>query len=281
MKNTHKKKISRRMRKKLRALLAVFCGLFFLLVCFSGWKIYSILHGYKDAERRYGSLAGSVVAAASAAEAPVSSVPAPDSGAEEEQPQDDAREVSPVSVDFDALRELGGEVIGWLCLPHTTINYPVAQAGDNAYYLERFLDGSRISGGTLFADYVCPSDFSGKNTIIYGHNMKDGSMFALIDDYAEQSFYDQHPVMYLNTPTQNYRMDIFSGFTTDPESFVYTTAFASDEDYAAFLRSLSSASEIRCGTEVSVDDRIVTLSTCTYTGADLRFVVCGKLTEIG
>ena len=149
------------------------------------------------------------------------------------------------------------------------------------FTLERFLDGSHIAGGTLFADYICPSDFSGQNTIIYGHNMKDGSMFALIDDYGDQSFFDQHPVMYLNTPTQNYRVDIFSCFTTDPESFVYRTAFASDEDYAAFLCALLGSSEVDCGVEPTTDDRIVTLSTCTYTGEDVRFVVCGRLSEIG
>ena len=147
--------------------------------------------------------------------------------------------------------------------------------------LDRFLDGTSISGGTLFADYACPSDFSGLNTIIYGHNMKDGSMFALIDDYAYQTFYEEHPVMYLNTPSQNYRVDIFSCFTTDPESFVYTPAFASEEEYEAFLSRVLAYSEISCGIEPSPGSRIVTLSTCAYTGDDVRFVVCGVLTEIG
>ena len=274
------------MKKKLRPLLATLCILFLALVAFSAWKVYSILHGYKEAERRYDGLAGSVVAdaspAAGAAEQGSPSVPVPEDGTPPEQPQDAApREISPVTVDFEALRAYGGDVIGWICLPHTAINYPIAQARDNAYYLDRFLDGSYISGGTLFADYACPSDFSGQNTIVYGHNMKDGSMFALIDDYGDQSFFDQHPVMYLNTPTQNYRVDIFCGFTTDPESFVYRSAFASDEDYAAFLRALLNASEIDCGVEPTTDDRIVTLSTCTYSGEDVRFVVCGKLSEIG
>ena len=282
MKSSHKKKKTRRMKRNQRILLAAACAAFLLLVCFSGWKVYSIAHGYKAAEKRYDSLAGSVVAAAAptpggtAAAAP-EPLPAEGNETAEDQPQ----EVSPISVDFESLRAYGGEVIGWICLPHTAINYPVAQARDNAYYLDRFLDGSPISGGTLFADCVCPSDFSGKNTVIYGHNMKDGSMFALIDDYGAQSFYDQHPVMYLNTPTQNYRVDIFSCFTTDPLSFVYQTFFASNEDYDAHLRALLTSSEVDCGVSVSSDDRIVTLSTCTYTGDDLRFVVCGKLTEIG
>ncbi len=275
---------TKKLKRQGRALLAALCVLSLVLVGISGWKVYSIISSYKTAERRYDSLAGSAVAAsgpaASGSAAPVPAAPA--SGTDQEQPQPAApeEERSPVTVDFDVLRSYGGDVVGWICLPDTVINYPVAQARDNAFYLDRFLDGSPISGGTLFADCVCPSDFSGKNTIIYGHNMKDGSMFALIDDYAEQSFYEEHPVMYLNTPAQNYRVDIFSGFVTDPESYVYTSAFSSTEDFAAHLRSLYAASEIDCGVSVTPDDRIVTLSTCTYSGRDVRFVVCGKLTEI-
>jgi len=273
-------KRSRKQKNKLRALIAVLCGLFFVLVLISAWKIWSIVSGYKAAERRYSSLAGAVVAdAASAAEENVSSHSAEDAALQEQGAP--LRELSPVSVDFEALRGISSDVIGWICLPHTAINYPVVQAWDNEYYLTRFIDGQSNMGGSLFADYACPSDFSGKNTIIYGHNMKDGSMFALIDDYAEQSFYEQHPVMYLNTPTGNYRVDIFSGFTSDPEGFVYTSSFASDEDYAAFLRSVFASSEIDCPVPVGIDDRIVTLSTCAYTGEDVRFVLCGKLTEIG
>ena len=280
-------KRSRSLKNRQRTLLALLCILFLALVCVSGWKVYSILSGYKRAERRYDSLAGDVVSSSApemteqSALSPAVSVSAEETAEAPPQEAPQPRELSPVSVDFDRLNSYGGRVIGWLYLPGTIINYPVAQSGDNAYYLERFLDGSPIAGGTLFADCICPSDFSGQNTIIYGHNMKDGSMFALIDDYAEQSFFDAHPVLYLNTPSQNYRVDIFSCFTTDPESFVYFTSFASDEDYAAFQRSLLSCSEVDCHTEPSADKRTVTLSTCTYTGEDVRFVVCGTLTEIG
>lgn len=279
MKKSYKKK-----KKMLRTLLAALCILFLVLVLFSAWKIWSIINGYKAAERRYDSLAGSVVATAvpastdSGAQSGEAALPA---GNDEETDGAQPRELSPVEVDFDALRGISGDVIGWICLPHTPINYPVVQGRDNVFYLDHFLDGNKSAGGSLFADYLCPSDFSGHNTIIYGHNMRDGSMFALVDDYKEQSFYEEHPVMYLNTPSQNYRLDIVSAFTADPEGFVYTTSFPSDEDYAAFLRTLTAASEISCSAEAGVDDRIVTLSTCTYTDEDVRFVLCAKLSEIG
>lgn len=276
------------MKRIARVLLAALGILLVSLFLFSGWKVYTILHGYKAAERRYDSLADQMVSApAPAAEPSVSeALSVPEAS---EAPQTEARdpqdvvweEYSPVAVDFNELRRLSGDVIGWIYLPDTVINYPIAQGADNDFYLTRFLDGTVTAGGTLFADCVCPSDFSGLNTIIYGHNMKNGSMFALIDDYAEQDFFEAHPVMYLNTPSQNYKVEIFSGFTTDPESFVYTSAFASDEDYESFLRALLSSSEIDCRTEVGSSDHIVTLSTCTYTAEDVRFVLCGKLTPIG
>ena len=274
------------MKKTMRPVLAVLCIIFLIIVAFSGWKVYSILHGYKAAEKRYDSLAGSVIASAASGK-DETAAPSPASQSDGKppvyQPENTSPplETSPVSVDFDELSRYGGRVIGWIYLPDTVISYPVAQSSDNEFYLERFLDGTPISGGTLFADYICPSDFSGRNTIIYGHNMKDGSMFALVDDYSDQNFYEEHPVMYLNTPSQNYRVDIFSGFTTDPESFVYATTFSSDEDYTSFLRSLVASSEIKCDIEPSSNDRIITLSTCTYSGADVRFVVCGILREIG
>lgn len=264
-----------------RTLLAALCILLVTLVFFSIWKIVSILHGYKAAERRYSALTDSVVS--------VQAAPSADPAAAETQSQEDAaapsepaepRERSPIAIDFTALAQRCGDIVGWLYLPDTVINYPVVQGSDNEYYLTRFLDGSPNGGGTLFLDFVCPSDFSGCNSIIYGHNMRDGSMFALVDDYGDQAFYEAHPVLYLNTPAQNYRLDVFSGFTTDPESFVYSTDFASGDAQRDFLNRLLAASEIRCSCPLNAADRVVTLSTCTYSGEDVRFVLCCKITEI-
>lgn len=270
-----------KLNRMARVLLAALCVFLLTLFFFSVWKILSIMRDYKTAERRYSALSDSVVSAQAPAQpAPT---PAPETEGSDQagsEAETSMRERSPVSVDFAELGKLCGDVVGWLYLPNTPINYPLVQGQDNSYYLHRFLDGSENGGGTLFVDFVCPSDFSGRNTIIYGHNMRDGSMFALIDDYADVRFYEQHPVMYLNTPKQNYRIEFFSGFTTDPESFVYSVDFASENDYVAFLNSLLASSEIRCGTTVSSSDRVVTLSTCTYSGEDVRFVLCGKLVEI-
>ena len=208
------------MKKILRVLLGALAFVLITLILYSLWQIYSIRQGYEESARRYDDLSLAVVAspqptAASPAESRPAGI-APSSPPPEEGEAPEEAETSPVSVDFEALRQLGGDVIGWICLPDTVINYPVVQGRDNSYYLDHFPDGTSSVGGSIFADCACPSDFSGQNTILYGHNMRDGSMFALIDDYIDPAFCEAHPFFYLNTPTQNYRVDIFAGFTTDP-----------------------------------------------------------------
>jgi len=265
-----------------RTLLTALVIILLLTALISGWKIYSIQRGYHDAADRYDSLSG-VVSSVIGRDSQETVSAAPDSDASDGVivvGSDEPADRSPISIDFGALAQRSDDVIGWLYLPETAINYPVVQGYDNDYYLDHFLDGSPNVGGSLFADYTCPDDFSGQNTIIYGHNMRDGSMFALVDDYSEQEFYDAHPVMYLNTPQQNYRVDFFAGFTTDPESFVYVTAFATEGDFAAYLNTVRLYSDFASPVEVSGTDRIITLSTCTYSAEDVRFVLFGKLAEI-
>ena len=261
------------MKGLTRTLLTALVILLLLAALFSGWKIYSIQRGYHDAADRYDSLSGSVFSTLTGSRektgSPAGSVESADGVivVGSEAPLD----VSPISIDFDLLAQRSDDVIGWLYLPDTAINYPVVQGYDNDYYLDHFLDGSYNVGGSLFADFTCPDDFSGQN----------GSMFALVDDYTDQAFYDAHPVMYLNTPQQNYRVDFFAGFTTDPESFVYASAFATEGDYIAYLNTVRLYSDFSSPVEVSSADRIITLSTCTYSAEDVRFVLFGKLVEIG
>ena len=154
------------------------------------------------------------------------------------------------------------------------------QAEDNFYYLHRFIDGQYNASGSLFHDCTCYGDFSGKNTVLYGHNMNDGSMLASIRNYKDQEYYNEHPVMYLNTPTQNYKIEIFSAYTTDAESDTYKMFFESEADFARNLDDWRVQSLVSTNVDVSVDDRVITLSTCTYEFYNARFVIQGKLTPV-
>lgn len=123
---------------------------------------------------------------------------------------------NPDKVDFEALWETGPDIIGWLNLPDTAVNYPVTQTDDNEYYLHHLYDGTYNKMGCLFADYENQADFSDRNTIIYGHNMRDGSIFATLNEYDEQSYFDEHPQMYLVTPDGGFICEIFTAFVASP-----------------------------------------------------------------
>ena len=111
-------------------------------------------------------------------------------------------------MDFESLLAQGPDVKAWLELPGTVIQYPVAQGEDNSYYLKHLYDGTANKVGCLFIDYENAEDFSDNNTIIYGHNMRDGSMFSALVEYKAQAYYDEHPEMYLVTPEGGYVVEV-------------------------------------------------------------------------
>ena len=188
------------------------------------------------------------------------------------------------SVDFEILQENGPDIIAWLTLPDTAVNYPVTQAEDNDYYLRHLYDGTYNKAGCLFADYENKKDFSDRNTIIYGHNMRDGSMFASLNEYKEQSYYDSHPQMYLVTPDGGYLCDIFAAFEAKPKESGSDTSpwrmeWKDDGAYTTWLSAMADHSVVETDVTVTSSDKVLTLSTCTPGGAS-RFIVMGKLTEV-
>ncbi len=262
------------MNKTVKILLVVLCVVCLCVFCFSGYKLFSTLNEYRVAQRSYDKLSEQFVStdAPTASLAPVTET----DGAQE----DEDKEISPIKVDFDQLLAQNSDVCGWLYSKDTVINYPIAQGSDNNEYLHHLLDGSYNSSGTLFVDCECGPEFSGTNTVVYGHNMKDGSMFNSLTNYKDQSYYDEHPVMYLNTPKQNYKIEIFSAYICNYDSDTYTRDFYSAEDYSAWLTKMKSQSDFTSDVEVTANDRVITLSTCTYEYDNARFVVQGKLVAL-
>ena len=124
------------------------------------------------------------------------------------------------------------------------------------------------------------AELGDRNTILYGHNMRDGSMFHSITGYADQAYYDEHPVMYLLTPWQNYRVDLFSAHDSWLDSTGYSISFASDDDFTAYLSGLVSDSDFKADVTPRASDRILTLSTCAYSYNNERYVVHGILVPI-
>lgn len=253
------------MKKNTKIILTVLIIILAVVFAVSAYKLISTLHEYKVADNMYSNLNNRFVSGKTA------------------DAEDDAdKEHSPISVDFDELLAQSPDVVGWIYSADTPINYPVVQGEDNDFYLHRFMDGTWNPSGTIFLDIACEGDFTSRNTIIYGHHMNDGSMFASLSEYRKQGqdYYDQHSVMYLNTPTQNYKIEVFAGILTDAESDVYAISFSSEESFTDYIQRMKAQSVFESPVEVQPEDNIVTLSTCAYDFENARFVILGRLVPI-
>lgn len=188
--------------------------------------------------------------------------------------------VVPESIDFVALKEKYKDAVGWIFSKNGVINYPVVQGSDNSYYLNRLPSGKKNINGSIFMDYRSKSDFSGANTIIYGHSMDNGSMFRTLLNYKKQSYYDKYPEMYIFTPEGKYRLVIFAAYETKSDDMAYGKIYG-ESGFTKYVSHALSKSKIKTDVEVEVGDRLVTLSTCAYSSNDARFIVVGKLVKDG
>ena len=263
------------MKKKLRWLLGI---LLVIALVTSGYRIVQIMAEYAQTEAaRQEAIDRAVVLADEALPAAAVNPAEGLKGAAEAAPP---AETPPITVDFGALHESNPEIVGWLYCADTNINYPVAQTDDNTYYLNHLYNGKSGRSGTLFVDCACSPDFSDRNTVIYGHHMKSGSMFASIVEYHSQEYYEAHPVMYLLTPEENYRLDIFGGYVVESGS---QRLFSLDEEagFIAYLEEIRELSDFTADVDVTPKDRIVTLATCTYEYDGARYLLFAAMTAIG
>lgn len=190
------------------------------------------------------------------------------------------REAPPISVDFDLLRSENPDVVGWIYCPDTEVDYPVFRSDDNRYYLRRLGDGAYNNAGSIFADCRNSEELSEENVILYGHNMDNGTMFALLPQYAQQEFYEAHPVWYLLTPEADYKVELFAGFVTSTRSLVYSTQCEMTKDGRPITDQAWEESDFRGVDPPWEGARTLTLSTCSYEFSNARYVVMGILQEM-
>ena len=172
------------------------------------------------------------------------------------------------------------DVIGWIEIPGLSISYPVVQGTDNAYYLHHLFTGEYNSSGSIFADCHNQPDFTDQNTIIYGHNMKNGSMFGTLSRYQDEALWEASPYFYLYVPGKVLKYQIFSCYAGYVRSQAYTYSFPEEADFQAFLKQIRSYAGYDTSVEVGKTDRVVTLSTCVSSRRDYRYIVHGKLKEV-
>ena len=184
-------------------------------------------------------------------------------------------------VDFDALKSINPDIVGWIYSEGTGINYPIVQAEDNSYYLKHLFDGEINSAGCIFLDCRNSGDFSDLHSVIYGHHMNSGAMFSSLLEYKEQSYYEVHPQFLLMTPEKNYVIEIFAGYVANVKDPAWEVAFSSEEEKAGWIEESIDKSWIQTGITPAASDQIVTLSTCSYEFSNARFVLLGILEEQG
>lgn len=183
------------------------------------------------------------------------------------------------SVDFAALSRINPDIVGWLYCEGTQINYPVVQGGDNTYYLDHLFDGTQNANGCLFLDSRVDASFSSVHSIIYGHHMRSGAMFAALDGYKRQSFYDAHRAMLLITPDATYDVQLFAAYVADPSEDAWEVSFANDGEIQTWIDAAIARSTFTSDVKPTPGDRLLTLSTCSYEFGDARFVVVGVMVD--
>lgn len=185
-----------------------------------------------------------------------------------------------MNVNFNELLEKNPDTVGWIKVDGTKVNYPIVQANDNDYYLDHAFNGRRNIGGWIFADYRVDFEEFGKNTIIYGHNMNNKTMFGSIPSMLNKSYLNNSDNHYIkiSTTSSNSVWKVFSVYTIEPEVYYLKTNFKT-EPYEKFINVLKERSIHNFDTSVSTDDKILTLSTCDNTGTK-RVAVHAKMINI-
>ena len=189
-----------------------------------------------------------------------------------------------VPIDFSALRKVNPDIYAWITIPGTQIDYPILQkeTGPQDYYLYHDVDGELSAGGSIYTENLNKKDFSDPNTVIYGHNMKDGTMFRELHRFREKDFFDRTAEIYIYTPGHRLTYQVFSAYESDDRHILKTFDFSVREEFVLYLeealhpRSLNVMK--RDGVTVTVEDKIITLSTCI--GKDYaRYLVQAVLKE--
>ena len=175
----------------------------------------------------------------------------------------------------EAMHNAYPDAIAWLYLPDTAISYPVMQSDDNDLYLHHAYDGSYLKAGSIFLDYRAENRFMNNINVLYGHNMKNGTMFADICKFKSPDYFDSHRYGWLFTPETVYRLDFFAVCLTDWNDSIYSD-YADTATQTGHIRDIAKIYE---DAEIADSDRLILLSTCSYEFQNARTVLVGRLTE--
>lgn len=191
-------------------------------------------------------------------------------------------EIPEKNIYFAALKEENEDIYAWIYIPGTEIDYPVLQhPTDDSYYLEHNLDGSKGYPGCIYTETVNSRDFTDPNTVLYGHNMKDGSMFAALHNYEDSQVFEENPYIFIYTPEKTFVYQIFAAYKYNAIHLIYNFDLSNREIFQNYLDQIFETREmganIRKDISVNAENHIVTLSTCISGEKNKRFLVQGVL----
>ena len=246
------------MKSRIYALLEV---IFIVLFLFSAYKLVTIYKDYSEGDKIYEESADSYF-----------EVPENDSDSGDKK----------LKLDIKSLKETNPDTIGWIYIEDTPISYPVLQNDNNTYYLKHAYNNKYSGFGSIFIDYRCNGDLTDKNTLIYGHNTKNGSMFGSLKKYKNADYLKKHPYIYIVCENKTYKYQIFSIYTTDTSDKSYTLDFASAADFRKWISYVDSNSliDVMGNYKPTGKENVITLSTCVKHNSPERFVVFAIQTDI-
>lgn len=235
-----------------------------VVFCVSAFQLYKICKGYYDGRSEYDKVRELAVED------------------ENENQDEDGGDTDGFNVDFDELLKINPDTIGWIRFAPepSVINYPIVQGKDNEEYLHKTFSANENTLGAIFLNVDNNSNFNDRNSIIYGHRMRDGSMFRHIQDYDDKAFWEANPYFYIYTKDgRRLVYQVYSTGEVEDTSECYRTEFATDEEFQKFLDMTKQIALYDTGVEVTTGDKIITLSTCTSASDNHRFVVRGVRVE--
>lgn len=265
-----------------RILLTLLFLLFVIGACFAAFQAFQIVSEYHAGEKLYDDLQQyTVISTTAPTESnPEMSTENTENTAAETRPEDAViRDLEYPQIDFENLLQINKDIVAWIHIDGTRISYPVVQGTDNRHYVSTLIDGSRNDTGSIFLDFRNQRDFSNRHTIVYGHNMRNGTMFHDICNYRTQAYYDEHPIGLIMTPEKNYYFEIVSGYVADLSDPAWQLEFVDDEDLLQWLNSTIERSPFVSQIQPQPGDQVITLSTCSYEFNNARFVLVGILKE--
>lgn len=195
---------------------------------------------------------------------------------------------NPVDLDvsFDELMEINPDIYAWIYIPNTNVDYPVARStsdGDDSFYLEHNVYRQYQFSGTIYSEIKNQPDFHDRVTVLYGHNMLNGSMFASLHNFENEEFFDENNTIFILTKDKVLTYLVYSAYDYDDRHILNSFFFDDDDVFREYIDSTldphSVNANVREGVEPTIDDHILTLSTCTSGPANTRFLVQGVLVD--